>query len=266
VELDGEPLGKKKATIYMAFNKPMGVTSTTDTKDKNNIIDAIRHKERIFPIGRLDKESEGLIFLTNDGNIVNKILRAGNEHEKEYIVSVDKPINRDFIEAMAGGVRILDTVTKRCKVVQEGKSTFRITLTQGLNRQIRRMCTALGFEVKRLKRVRIMNVHIGGLPTGHWRYLTTEEVATINKLVSESRGGEEASFLPKADKPVRSRKTEAAKPVDGRKTEGKKTIENKKTDGKTAATEAKPNVAGDSRKASQHKSSSFKDFREKRRR
>ena len=187
VEIDGEPLGRKKATIYIAYHKPKGVTSTTDQRDKTNIIDAIRHPQRIFPVGRLDKDSEGLIFLTNDGNIVNKILRAGNEHEKEYVVSVDKPIDAEFVRKMSSGVRILDTVTKPCKVVQEGRQSFRITLIQGLNRQIRRMCHALGYDVQKLKRVRIMNVHLGQLPVGHWRYLSADEVAGIMQMISGSR-------------------------------------------------------------------------------
>jgi 23S rRNA pseudouridine2604 synthase len=221
VEIDGEPIGRKKATIYIAYHKPTGITSTTDTKDRTNIIDAIGHRERIFPIGRLDKDSEGLIFLTNDGNIVNKILRAGNEHEKEYVVTVDKPIHAGFIAEMAGGVRILDTVTKPCKVVQEGRSTFRITLTQGLNRQIRRMCSALGYEVARLKRVRIMNVRLGKLPQGHWRYLTAEEVAMINRLVAGSSKEEGASRIRREKpQPAAARapsKPAAAKPQQDRK-------------------------------------------------
>ncbi len=204
VEIDGEPFGKKRATIYIAYNKPAGITSTTDTKDKTNIIDAIGHRERIFPIGRLDKESEGLIFLTNDGDIVNKILRAGNGHEKEYIVTVDKPIDHEFVQAMAGGVRILGQMTRPCKVAQEGKATFRITLIQGLNRQIRRMTEALGYKVTRLKRVRIMNVHLGKLPTGQWRALTAEEVAGIMRMVSES-----AKEAPKQTKPERSKASHA---------------------------------------------------------
>ena len=195
VEIDGEPFGKRVKTVYMAFNKPEGVTSTTDEKDKNNIIDFISFRDRIFPIGRLDKDSEGLIFLTNDGNIVNKILRAGNAHEKEYIVTVDKPITREFVEQMSDGVMILGTRTQRCKVVQEAKSVFRITLTQGLNRQIRRMCQTLDYKVEKLKRIRIMNVHIGSLAAGQWRLLTHEEIDTINKLVSSSSKTEEASRL-----------------------------------------------------------------------
>jgi 23S rRNA pseudouridine2604 synthase len=194
VAIDGEPLKKKKAIIYIAFNKPVGVTSTTDQKDKTNIIDYINFKQRIFPIGRLDKESEGLIFLTNDGNIVNKVLRAGNNHEKEYLVSVDKPLTPDFIKQMGEGVKIMRTRTRPCKVSQENKYVFRITLTQGMNRQIRRMCDALDYKVRKLVRVRIMNVKLGNLPTGHWRYLTPEEIVIINKLVAESSKTEEASY------------------------------------------------------------------------
>lgn len=186
VELDGEPLVKKVKPFYIAFNKPKGVTSTTDERDKTNIVSFINHPKRIFPIGRLDKDSEGLIFLTNDGNIVNKILRAGNNHEKEYVVTTEQAITPEFIQQMAAGVRIPDGKTKPCKVKQEAKTMFRITLTQGLNRQIRKMANALDFRVIKLKRVRIMNVHLGNLPLGHWRYLTEEEVATIMKLTADS--------------------------------------------------------------------------------
>lgn len=182
VEIDGEPIRKKNKTVYLAFHKPVGVTSTTDPKDKTNIIDFINFKFRIFPIGRLDKDSEGLIFLTNDGNIVNKILRAENNNEKEYVVTVDQPLTPDFLQQMSEGVRILRTRTKPCKVNQENKYVFRITLTQGMNRQIRRMCDALGYKVKKLVRVRIMNVHLGKLPSGHWRFLTAEEVETISRM------------------------------------------------------------------------------------
>src|ERR1700756_4160699 len=179
VEVDGEPLKKKKTTVYIALNKPKGITCTTDLKDKTNIIDYVNFSSRIFPIGRLDKRSEGLIFLTNDGDIVNKILRAGNQHEKEYIVTVDKPITGEFIKKMGSGVRILDTVTKHCFVKQEGRNRFRIILTQGLNRQIRRMCAALDYNVVTLKRIRIMNITLANIPEGKWRYFTPEEIKTI---------------------------------------------------------------------------------------
>lgn len=187
VEVDGEPIKKSnKQAIYMAFNKPKGVTSTTDAKDKTNIISFINHPKRIYPIGRLDKESDGLIFLTNDGDIVNKILRAGNEHEKEYIVSVDKPVTPDFIQKMGNGVPILDTITRKCFVRQEGTKRFRIILVQGLNRQIRRMCEYLGYNVMSLTRVRIMHIKLGNLPVGHWRYFTPGEVMEMDKLLAFS--------------------------------------------------------------------------------
>ena len=186
VRVDGEPLKKKKQTVYLALNKPKGVTCTSDLKDKTNIIDFVNYKSRIFPIGRLDKRSEGLIFLTNDGDIVNKILRAGNKHEKEYIVSVDKPVTIDFINKMRNGVRIPGTITQKCFVKQEGTDRFKIILTQGLNRQIRRMCEALGYTVESLKRTRIMNITLTGLPPGKWRYFTTVEINAISQLVANS--------------------------------------------------------------------------------
>lgn len=193
VLIDGKPLRQKAKTIYIALNKPTGITCTTERNVPGNIVDFIGHKQRIFPIGRLDKPSDGLIFLTNDGDIVNKILRAGNNHEKEYVVRVDKPITRQFLEKMASGVEILDTVTLPCKVTQESKYAFRIVLTQGLNRQIRRMCEALGYEVFKLRRVRIMNITIDGIPNGKWRYLSEDEVAELLRLSEDSVGTEDAS-------------------------------------------------------------------------
>lgn len=176
----------KEKHVYLAFNKPVGIVCTTDTKvERDNIIDFINYPKRIFPIGRLDKPSEGLIFLTSDGDIVNKILRARNNHEKEYIVGVDKPVTADFIRKMGQGVPILDTVTRKCFVEQTGKFQFRIILTQGLNRQIRRMCEYFGYEVTRLKRVRIMNIHLD-TPVGKWRHLTEKEVAEIMRLSADS--------------------------------------------------------------------------------
>ncbi len=186
VRIDGEPLKKKKTAVYILFNKPKGVTCTTDTKDKTNIIDFIQYKSRIFPIGRLDKLSEGLIFLTNDGDIVNKILRAGNGHEKEYIVTVDKPIDHQFITLMRNGVKILGTVTNKCFVKQEGDMRFRIILTQGLNRQIRRMCEVLGYRVTSLKRIRIMHITVNGLAPGKWRYFTPAEISAVNEMLQHS--------------------------------------------------------------------------------
>ena len=186
VKVDGQILKNKTLPVYMVLNKPKGITCTTDLKDKTNIIDFIKFKSRIFPIGRLDKLSEGLIFLTNDGNIVNKILRAGNGHEKEYVVTVDKPINSDFVKKMSSGVRILGTVTKPCHVKQEGEKQFRIILKQGLNRQIRRMSEELGFKVTSLIRVRIMNITLKGLPKGKWRYFTPAELSDLNKMIANS--------------------------------------------------------------------------------
>ena len=177
---------KKKKMVYIAFNKPVGVVCTTDQKrEKNNIIDFINYPTRIFPIGRLDKPSEGLIFLTNDGDIVNKILRARNKHEKEYEVTVHKPVTKEFIEAMANGVPILDTVTRKCFVKQTDKKKFKIILTQGLNRQIRRMCEYLEYNVKKLKRVRIMNIKLD-IPVGTYRDFTAKELNQINQAVEQS--------------------------------------------------------------------------------
>jgi 23S rRNA pseudouridine2604 synthase len=193
VKLGGRSLKPKVTPVYLAFNKPAGIVCTTDSKEKNNIISFINYPKRIFPVGRLDKDSEGLIFLTSDGDIVNKILRAGNNHEKEYIVTVSKPITEGFIDSMAKGVKILGTVTKKCKITQISKYVFRIILTEGMNRQIRRMCEVFGYEVVRLRRVRIMNVKLGSLAEGRWRHLTTDELKTINKLVSKSIKTEEAS-------------------------------------------------------------------------
>jgi len=187
IRVDGELISEpKEKSVYLAFNKPVGIVCTTDTRvEKDNIIDFINFPKRIFPIGRLDKPSEGLIFLTNDGDIVNKILRAKNNHEKEYLVTVNHPITKKFIQQMSNGVPILDTVTRKCSVKQLGKNQFKIILTQGLNRQIRRMCEYLDYRVIKLKRVRIMNVSLD-MPVGKWRNLTDQELAEINRLVSES--------------------------------------------------------------------------------
>ena len=201
VLVNGKPLKAKQEAVYLAFNKPVGITCTTERHVDGNIIDYIGHPKRIFPIGRLDKPSDGLIFLTSDGDIVNKILRAGNAHEKEYVVRVDKPINGDFLKRMAAGVPILDTITQPCRIEQISTYVFRITLTQGLNRQIRRMCEALGYEVFKLKRVRIMNVSLDGLGVGEWRYLTQREMADIQQMIEGSSGTEEASRLAAAPPP-----------------------------------------------------------------
>ncbi len=181
VLLDGAPLKARPKSVYLALHKPPGITCTTDRRDKDNIIDFLNYPERIFHIGRLDKASTGLIFLTNDGDIVNEILREQNEHEKEYIVTVNKPINASFVKRMSQGIPILGTVTKKCQVEKIGRQAFRIVLTQGLNRQIRRMCDYLGYDVVTLKRVRIMNVHLGKLKPGQWRYLTDEELQELRR-------------------------------------------------------------------------------------
>lgn len=187
------PLKNRDEFVYIAFNKPVGITCTTDRSIKGNIIDYINYPKRIFHIGRLDKPSQGLIFLTNDGDIVNKILRAGNNHEKEYIVTVNTPITPEFIKQMGNGLPILNTVTKKCFVKRESKYVFRIILTQGLNRQIRRMCEYLGYTVTKLKRVRIMNITLDNIPEGKWRYISKEELQKINNMVKNSIKTEEAS-------------------------------------------------------------------------
>jgi len=187
VRVDGMLISEpQEKPVYIAFNKPIGIVCTTDTRvEKDNIIDFINYPSRIFPIGRLDKPSEGLILLTNDGDIVNKILRARNKHQKEYIVTVDRPITKTFLEKMANGVPILDRVTRKCEIEALDKFQFRIVLTQGLNRQIRRMCEYLGYNVTALKRIRIMNIELD-VPVGKWRYLSEKELSEINEMISGS--------------------------------------------------------------------------------
>lgn len=188
VLLDGKEIGDKPKEIYIALNKPIGITCTTDARVEGNIIEYMDYHERIFPIGRLDKPSEGLILLTNDGNIVNKILRATNNHEKEYVVEVNKPVSKDFLLKMGAGVFLpeLETTTKKCFVDRVGKFKFKIILTQGLNRQIRRMCENLGYRVLTLKRLRIMNINLDRLATGDWRHLTFQEMKQLNILLKGS--------------------------------------------------------------------------------
>ncbi|MBC8085183.1 MAG: 23S rRNA pseudouridine(2604) synthase RluF, partial [Hymenobacter sp.] len=195
-----EPRAAEDA-VYIAFNKPPGITSTTERGVKGNIIDYIKHSVRIFPIGRLDKESQGLILLTSNGDIVNKILRAGNKHEKEYIVMVDKPIRDEFIEGMASGVSILGVMTQKCAVVKETSYIFRITLIQGMNRQIRRMCEAFGYEVVQLERIRVMNITLKGIGVGDWRELTEREMAEIFEMTKKSIGTREASLPRRTARP-----------------------------------------------------------------
>lgn len=187
VRVKGELIATKPAPVYIALNKPRGITCTTDQSIEGNIVDYVNYSERIFPIGRLDKPSEGLILLTNDGDIVNKILRAGNNHEKEYVVTVDKKIDNDFIFGMSNGVPILDTITNKCQVTQTGPFSFTIILTQGLNRQIRRMCEYFGFRVRKLKRMRIMNLTLDNIKAGEWRHLKKHEMRELNNLIADSR-------------------------------------------------------------------------------
>jgi len=186
VRIDGALIGVKKKPIYIALNKPVGIICTTETHIKDNIIEHVGYKERIFPVGRLDRDSEGLILLTNNGDIVNEILRSENNHEKEYVVSVDRPITDLSLSMMASGVKIMGERTKPAKVIRIDSQTFRIILTQGLNRQIRRMCSALGYKARRLQRVRIMNIQLGKLPAGQWRHLTAPELESL--VAANSRG------------------------------------------------------------------------------
>lgn len=183
VEVDGKVISGRANKVYIALNKPVGVVCTADPREPMNVVDYIGHKERIFPVGRLDKDSDGLLLLTSDGEIVNRILRAAGGHEKEYLVTVNKPITGEFLRKMASGVPILDTVTLPCKIEQTGKNSFRLILVQGLNRQIRRMCEALGYRVVTLTRVRIMNIHLGRLLPGHWRNLTSDELRELMRRI-----------------------------------------------------------------------------------
>jgi len=202
--------------IFIALNKPVGIVSTTEDGEKDNIVDFVNHSTRIFPIGRLDKDSQGLIFLTNHGDLVNKILRAGNDHEKEYLVTVNKPVTDDFIRGLGAGVPMLGTVTKKCKVKKEAPFVFRIVLVQGLNRQIRRMCEHFGYEVTKLERTRIMNVGLAGLPLGEWRDLTDDELVDLFKLIegssSEAKPAKKAKPAPAVKKPAGSGPKSAEKP------------------------------------------------------
>lgn len=225
--LEGEDI------VFIALNKPVGITSTTESSVHDNIVDFVNHSTRIFPIGRLDKDSQGLIFLTNDGDIVNKILRAGNKHEKEYIVTVNKPLTQAALTGMANGVPMLGVITKKCKIVQEGTNTFRITLIQGLNRQIRRMCEHFGYDVVKLERVRIMNIDLKGLPLGDWRDLTEDEIKTIYSLAEKSSKVDNSK--PKTAKPktksTSPKKASSKKPTQASSTKSNFNKPGKKTDG-----------------------------------
>jgi len=222
--------------VFIALNKPVGVISTTEGNVRNNIVQFVNHSKRLFPIGRLDKDSQGLIFLTNNGDIVNKILRAGNKHEKEYVVTVDKPLTERMINGMANGVPILDVTTKKCKVVKEGEKRFRIILVQGLNRQIRRMCSHFGYNVQKLERVRIMNIDLKGLPVGAWRDITESEMKVIYDMVKDSSGLEEKKSNSKPS--VKEKKTSISKtagpqkPLPGFSSNNKKSRTGTNKDGK----------------------------------
>jgi len=219
--------------IFIALNKPVGIISTTEENVRNNIVQFVNHSKRIFPIGRLDKESQGLIFLTNNGDMVNKILRAGNKHQKEYVVTVNKPLTQNVITAMANGVSILGVTTKKCKVVQEGVNTFRIILIQGLNRQIRRMCEHFGYEVVKLERVRIMNIDLKGLPAGDWRDLTESEMKVIYSMLEESSGAVEKKT--KSKQPAKKGKPTILKSSGPKKSiHGRSSNFNRSTKGKPA--------------------------------
>lgn len=218
VKVNGQVIEAREADslVFIVLNKPVGIVSTTEAGEKDNIVDFVNHSTRIFPIGRLDKDSQGLIFLTNHGDLVNKILRAGNDHEKEYLVTVDKPVTDEFIKGMGAGVPILGAVTKKCKVKREAPFVFRITLVQGLNRQIRRMCEHFGFEVTKLERIRIMNVSLKGLPVGEWRDLTDDELIELFKLIEDSSSEVKPA---KGDKPkvAKAPATQSGKAAQGKK-------------------------------------------------
>jgi 23S rRNA pseudouridine2604 synthase len=227
VRLDGDQVGtarKRVRPVYIALNKPAGITCTTERHVAGNIVDFVDHPERVFPIGRLDKDSEGLILLTNDGDIVNEVLRAEHNHEKEYVVAVDRAITPELLAGMAAGVRLSDATTRPCKIARLGAKVFRITLTQGLNRQIRRMCEAFGFTVEALQRVRIMRIHLGELPLGRWRNLTAEEVATLLPRAERPRNPPARPGPPRPDRPshptARSGpphpRAQASRPAQGR--------------------------------------------------
>ncbi|WP_417656711.1 23S rRNA pseudouridine(2604) synthase RluF [Pseudidiomarina aestuarii] len=236
-----KPQNKEKF-VFIALNKPVGIVSTTDSAERDNIQDFVGHKTRIFPIGRLDKDSQGLIFLTSNGDLVNKILRAGNQHEKEYVVTVDKPITQDFLQGMANGVPILGTRTKRCKISQVKHNVFRITLIEGLNRQIRRMCEYFGYDVRKLERVRIMNIRLSGLPVGHWRDLTEAELSELMQSIAHSSS--EAPAGQQRRKPANK-----ARPPQGQKA-------NPKSAGKPSHKGAKPaNSRGSRSRPSSHSNS-----------
>lgn len=250
IRLDGRVVKETEKTIFLAFNKPVGITCTTEKSVKGNIIDYLKYPKRIYPIGRLDKDSEGLIFLTNTGDLVNKILRAGNQHEKEYLVTVNKPITPDFLEKMANGVPVLGETTKRCEVTRESEFVFKIILVQGLNRQIRRMCEYFNYDVLKLKRIRIMNISLDKLQEGDWRDVDENELAFIYKaikaskdeLVKKSKSADSKS-TKSSEKPARTRaKSSDSKPE--RTSEKPARAGSKSSDSNPERTSAKPTRAG----------------------
>lgn len=212
VKVNGQLIEPREADdfVFIVLNKPVGIVSTTESSEKNNIVDFVRHGVRIFPIGRLDKDSQGLIFLTNNGDLVNKVLRAGNNHEKEYLVTVNKPITDSFIEGLAGGVPILGTMTKKCPVTKVAPTVFNITLVQGLNRQIRRMCEHFGYEVVKLERTRIMNVNLKGLPVGDWRDLTPKELSVLLNSIEDSSSQDKNAAKKSRNTPRKNARTNSS--------------------------------------------------------
>ena len=212
VKVNGQLIEPREADdfVFIALNKPVGIVSTTESSEKNNIVDFVRHSVRIFPIGRLDKDSQGLIFLTSNGDLVNKVLRAGNNHEKDYVVTVNKPITDSFIEGLAGGVPILGRMTKKCPVTKVSPNVFNITLVQGLNRQIRRMCEHFGYEVVKLERTRIMNVSLKGLPVGDWRDLTPKELSVLLKSVEDSSSEDNTAAKKSRKSPRKKPRTDTS--------------------------------------------------------
>lgn len=248
VTVNGQTIEPKAVenSVLIAFNKPVGITSTTEAGVPSNIVDYVNHSERVFPIGRLDKDSQGLIFLTNNGDLVNKILRAGNNHEKEYLVTVNKPITTAFLERMSKGVPILGVMTKKCKISQESTFVFKITLIQGLNRQIRRMCEHLGYDVTKLERTRIMNVSLKGIPVGEWRELTPEEQEVIYKMVEKSSATQ--PVIKAKPGPAKAKDEDAEEKAPARKPFSKRAAPGKtsgaRTSGPRAANEDKRRSSG----------------------
>lgn len=236
VKVNGHELQPRSGEdiVFIALNKPPGITSTSEEGVRDNIVDFVNYSKRIFPIGRLDKDSQGLIFLTNNGDLVNKILRAGNQHEKEYVVTVNKALTDEVIQGMAAGVPMLGITTKKCKVVKEGPFVFRITLVQGLNRQIRRMCEHFGYEVTKLERVRIMNISLKGIPLGEWRDLSESEMATLYAMIEHSSSEDRKKMKPAPNKPAKKPdpKKQNSKPADKRSAQKPKSFSAHKSHGK----------------------------------